>query len=480
MAVRATQQKGLKRLEKEDVNVSNVVIRRACVVSVDSAVGDHARADMLVINGKIAAVGPDLEAPEGAEEVDAEGMILCPGFVDAHRHSWQTTIRNLNSDMFFYEYVTQINPRYGAAHQPEHKYAGVHLAALDALDSGVTTMIEYGIAVESPEDSDAMVLALKDAGVRAKYCHGVASDWQKWWTNSDLRHPMEDASRIKLKHFSSSDQLLTFGVALRGPEFTTPEANRFDFAAARDLGARITLHIKGPGAIAAMRDSLGDDTCYVHCCGSTDHDLELIRDSGGHVNVTPECEMGMHAPPVTHRLFKMGMKPSIGVDGAGTVSADMFTQMRHIYSELRMQILREGIERDGRPPFLCPVNTRDVLEWATIEGARQFGLDRKTGSLTPGKEADFLLISARGLNMTPLNHPVAAIVMNAGVRDIDSVYVAGVAKKRGGKLIGADIVRARELILQARDEVFQRAGPPDFFALSPQSLKQNGGAGHVH
>lgn len=438
------------------------LIKNAFVITMDDALGDLANCDILIEDDRIAEIGHGLAADDLSETVDGTDFIAIPGFVDAHRHSWQSTIRNLNSDMFFYEYVTTINPRYGVVHRPQDKYAGVHLSALEALDAGVTTLVEYGIAVESPEDSDAMVDALVDAGVRGLYCHGVASDWQKWWTDCAIPHPMDDARRLARDRFSSPDSLVGLGIALRGPEFTTPETNRLDFDEARDLGCRITLHIKSAGAISSMKAYLGPDTCYVHCCQSTDDELKMIRDSGGHVNVTPECEMGMHAPPVTHRLFKLGMLPSLGVDGAGTVSADMFVQMRMAYQELRMQILREGIETEGRPPFKCPVTTRDALRWATIEGARQFGLEDRIGSLTPGKQADIALIRTDGMNMTPLNHPVAATVMNASVRDVDTVFVAGKMVKKAGRIVSADVSRAKRLAVEARDHVYLKAGAPEF------------------
>lgn len=445
------------------------LIRNVLAITMDQELGDLHGVDILIEDDRITAIGPQLDVSEVAEIIDGRGFIAIPGFVDAHRHSWQTTIRGLNSDMFFYEYVTTLNPRYGAAHRPQDKYAGVHLGALDALDAGVTTLVEYGIAVESPDDSDAMIDALQDAGVRAMYCHGVASDWHRWWTDSALPHPMDDARRLARDRFSSRGGLIDLGIALRGPEFTTPETNRRDFQEARDLGLRITLHIKSAGAIEAMKSYLGPDTCYVHCCESTDDELKMIRDSGGHVNVTPECEMGMHAPPVTHRLFKLGMVPSLGVDGAGTVSADMFVQMRMAYQELRMQILREGIEREGKPPFKCPVTTRDALRWGTLEGARQFGLDDRIGSLTPGKQADIVLLRTDGMNMTPLNHPVAATVMNASVRDVDTVLVAGKVVKRGGALVSADVERAKRLAVEARDYLYAQVGPPEFLATPSSS-----------
>jgi len=256
-------------------------------------------------------------------------------------------------------------------------------------------------------------------------------------------------------------------MALRGPERVRPEVNRSDFALARELGARITLHVDAPGAIESMRDYLGPDSCYVHCCRSTDLDLALIRDSGGFVNVTPECEIGMHNAPVTHRLLKHGMAPSLGVDGPGTVSADMFVQMRMAYQEVRMRMLEEGYARDGVPPFKCPITTRDALRWATLEGARQFGLDHRIGTLTPGKKADLVMIRADGLHMSPVNHPVAAVVTAAGPRDVDSVMIGGEFRKRDGRLVGVDTNRAKRLIYEARDYIFSKAGVHEFCGLMP-------------
>jgi cytosine/adenosine deaminase-related metal-dependent hydrolase len=215
-----------------------------------------------------------------------------------------------------------------------------------------------------------------------------------------------------------------------------------------------------------MRDYLGPDTSYVHCCRSTDLDLKLIRDSGGGVNVTVECEMGLHNAPVTKRLIELGMKPSLGVDGGGTISGDLFMQMRMTIQELRMRLLEEGW-KGGKPPWEFPVSTRDALEWGTMEGARQFGLADRIGSLTVGKEADIILIRHDGLHMSPMNNPVAAVVQTAGPRDVDTVLIAGKIKKRHGKLVGVDIARARRLIYEARDYVYARAGAPEFVSVIP-------------
>jgi cytosine/adenosine deaminase-related metal-dependent hydrolase len=440
------------------------IVRGACVLTLDKSVGDFRRADVLIEGSRIAAVGPDLDVDD-AEVIDGTNMIAAPGFVDGHRHSWQTTIRNLNSDMTFMEYVTTINPRYGSIHKPQHKYAGVLAGALEALDAGVTTIVEYGISVEGPDDSDAMISALQEAGVRGFYCHGVPSDWERWWVNSDERHPADDARRIRQQYFNGDDGLLRFGMALRGPERTTAAANRDDFELARELNARITLHVDEPGAIESMRDYLGSDTCYVHCCRCTTLDLELIRDSGGHVNVTAECEMGLHNAPVTHDILKLGLRPSLGVDGGGTNSGDMFMAMRLALQEARMRFLQESWAQGG-PLMKFPITSRDALEWGTIEGARQFGLDDRIGTLTPGKEADIILIRHDSIHMSPMNHPVAAVVQSASARDVDTVMIGGEIRKRHGKLVGVDATRIRRLLYEARDYLFEVGGTPEHCRLN--------------
>lgn len=441
-----------------------MLIRGGCVITLDPAVGDFPSGDVLIEDDKIVAVAPRLEVTD-AEVLDATYRLVFPGFVDAHRHTWQTTMRNLNSDMTFFEYFTELLPAIGVIHRPEDMYAGTLLGALEALDAGVTTLVDFGININTPEHSDAIVTALLETGMRGFYGHGLPSDL-KWWRDSDEDHPA-DAKRVREQWFSAEDGLVRFAMALRGPERVTPRANRHDFEFARELGARIILHVDAPGAIESMADYLGPDSVYTHCCRSTDRDFQLIKDSGGYVNVTPECEMGLHNEPITGKALSFGLTPSLGVDGAGTISADMFVQMRMALQQERMRILHESWQAEGKSPYRFPVNTRDALEWATIEGARAMGIDGVTGTLTPGKQADVVLMRADSLQMTPMNHPVAAIVQTASARDVETVLVAGKTLKKDGKLVGVDVDRVRRLVLDTRDHLYATGGVPPASALMP-------------
>lgn len=446
------------------MSISRKLITDACVLSVDPNVGDFARADILIEGEKIVAIGPDIQADD-VERIEARHMIAVPGFVDTHRHSWQSVLRGITSDMTFMGYFLNVLPVHGRLFRPEDKYAGVLASALMSLDAGVTTMVDFGIAVETPEDSDASIQALKESGSRAFYCHGVSADLRKWFHNSDLRHPAAEAHRVRSQHFSANDGLVRFGMALRGPVGTTPAANRADFALARELDAPITVHIDGPGELTSMRDYMGPDTCYVHCCRSTDEELMMVRDSGGHISVSLEGEMAFHNAPVTKRILELGMKPSFSIDGGGSYSTDMFIQMRMGLQELRMRHLEEHWSKTGSPLMSMPYTSRDALAWGTIDGARQFGLEDVVGTLTPGKQADIVLIRYDSLHMSPMNYPHSMVVETASPRDVDTVLVAGEIKKRDGKLVGVDIERVRKMLYESRDYVFQKVGVPECSAL---------------
>ena len=437
---------------------SRLLIRNGCVITLDPQIGDFGWADVLIEGDSIAAVGPSLEVSD-AQVIDATDMIVFPGFVDSHRHTVQTAIRNLNADMTFEEYFGQILGVYSRWHRPQDVYAGTLAGALESLDVGITTIQDWAVEINSPEHADAAVSALQEARIRAIIGHGTPFEpLGPWWQHSELPHP-EDARRVRDTYFSSENQLLTFGMALRGPDFTTPEINEHDFHLARELHARIALHIDAPGAIESMAHLLGPDTVFVHGCRLKDQELKMISESGGFLCVTPECEMGLHNAPVTGRGLAQGLVPCLGVDSSAPISGDMFVQMRMALQQERMRILQAAWQT-GHPPATFSISTRDALQWATIEGARAYGLEHRIGSLTPGKQADIVLLRTNSIHLTPLNDPIAAIVTGAGPRDVDTVLVAGKLMKQNGKLLGVDVERVRSLLLETRDHLYSEGGVP--------------------
>ncbi|QSO49387.1 amidohydrolase family protein [Alicyclobacillus mengziensis] len=446
-----------------------VLIRNGCVLTMDDTLGNYETADILIEDGKIVAVQPNLDVTE-AKVVDATGMIVLPGFVDTHRHVWEAVIRNAGADWSLQTYLGHLYfGGLGGKLRPEDVYIGNLLGALEALDAGITTMLDWSM-VNSPEHGDEMVRALQESGIRGVFAHGTpllgAGDY--WSRDSILTHS-HDAKRMKEKYFSSKDQLLTMGLAIRGPEFSSWEATLHDVNLARELDAICTMHV-GFGSWGFVDHSiekmykaglLGPDMNLVHANSITDEACRMIAETGTSVSVTPEVEMMMgHGYPLTGRLLEQGGRPTIGIDVVTSTGGDMFAQMKFAVQADRQRVNAPVLAR-GEMPLTLNVSAAEVLKFATMDGARALGLEAKVGSLTPGKQADIVMIRATDINLTPMNDPIGAVVLCAHTGNVDTVFVAGRAVKRGGRLLDVDMGRISALAAKTRDYIFSEYGVPE-------------------
>ena len=200
---------------------------------------------------------------------------------------------------------------------------------------------------------------------------------------------------------------------------------------------------------------MGPDTTYIHCTDSTDEELDLIASSGGTASVAPYVEMLMgHGVPPTGRLVARGVRPSLSIDVVSSVPGDMFTQMRTALVQERILAFTDTPDI----AFAPTLTHRDVLEFATIDGARACALDNKIGSLTPGKQADVILIRTDQVNVAPVVDPVATVVIAADTSNVDTVIVAGRIVKHHGRLMRVDLSRLLQRLDAARDHLLSNAG----------------------
>jgi 5-methylthioadenosine/S-adenosylhomocysteine deaminase len=441
------------------------LIRGVTAVTMDPMLGDLRGADILVCDGRIARIGPDLDAPEGVEVLDADGMIAIPGFVDTHRHTWQCLMRNAAADWTLGQYFAGVRGVMGGLFTAEDMYVANLCGALECLDAGITTLYDWSHNNNTPEHADAAIEALRDAGIRAVYGYGNAN--HEWIPVSDLPTDFADLARVRRRWFSGEDGLLTLAFAARGPQYTTEGITAEDFRAARDLDLRVTVHA-GSGLWGFRRPvetlhRLGltlPGTTYVHCCTLSHAELRMIADSGGGTSLAPEVELNMgHGWPAALRSLAAGVRPSLSIDVTTSIGGDMFTAMRVVMAAARAEAHRPALE-ERRILEKMPVSARDVLGFATIDGARTAGLGHRTGTLTPGKDADIVLLSTDSFNMFPVNNAVGAVVEAAHVGNVDTVLVRGRVVKRHGRLLGVDMRGLRRRMEAARDGLFARAGVP--------------------
>jgi 5-methylthioadenosine/S-adenosylhomocysteine deaminase len=421
---------------------SRLLLKGGCVLSLDSRVGNLEKGDVLIQGSRIVEVGPNITA--SATIIDASNTIVMPGFVDTHRHMWQGALRNILPNGLLSDYTRDITGAARAGYRPEDVRIGNLVSALGAINAGVTTLLDWSHIGNSPQHTDAAIEGLRQSGVRAVYGYGGGSG------GPQNRFP-DDIRRLRTQHFSSADQLLTLAMA------TGVSAAQWRLA--REVGASITVHLQGANSLNAVRDSLGPDNTFIHCTNLAESDWQLIKSSGANVSIACpiEMEMGHGIPPIQESLAH-GVLPSLSTDVETEMPGDFFTQMRAVFTLQRMLVIaRQRAGEQNLPPLLT---AREVIEFATIEGAKDNRLDQKVGTLTPGKEADIIMLRMDQINVMPVNNVYGAIVQGMDTSNVDTVLIRGKIMKRQGKLVGVDLNRIRQQVEQSRDYIVEKAGWP--------------------
>jgi 5-methylthioadenosine/S-adenosylhomocysteine deaminase len=470
------------------------IIRGGSVMSLDPKVGDFPKADVLVEGKKILAVGPNLRAG-GADEIDARGRIVMPGFIDTHHHQFETALRSFLADGVLINdgsgspsgsttYFEFILLKFAPAYRPQDVYINELFGGLSQLDDGVTTVHDVSQIHHSPQHSDAAIQALFDTGRRAAFGFFESAGANILGTNPGNKYPT-DAPRIKKQWFSSSDQLVH--MIMGGEVYLGDPTTDLSWTIGRQLDLQIAAHILSPFGIRPIFDKLaagtggngnigiGPDNLFIHMTGMADAAWQRVKDAGAQVSIAFPIEMNMrHGIPPIIKMQQLGIEPSLSVDVECTMTADFFTQMRVCMNMQRMVVNQMILEQgDFYPPNQWPtpaagtpplLTTRDVLRYGTMNGAKHLRLDKKVGSLTPGKEADILILDAEAINVAPLNQVPGAVVSLMDRTNVETVIVAGKVRKWKGKLLDVDLPNLRRQLENSRDYIFAAAGvPQDLF-----------------
>ena len=419
------------------------IIRGATIVSMDAKVGDLF-GDILIEDDRIAAIGAKLEAP-GAVVIDAAGMIAIPGLINAHMHTWQTGLRGVAGNWTVLEYFKNMHAGLATLFTPEDIYIANLVGALNQINCGTTTLADWCHNNPTPAHTDRGIDGIAESGIRATFFHGSPKPDPKpgqkpFW---EVPHPRSEVERLLKTRFAGKDGLMSLGLAILGPHYSTYDVAVDDFKLAREFGLIASMHCAG--AAARVPDGwdrlagdglLGDNNNIVHGNDLTDAQLQFMLDKGVTFSLTPETEMFQgHGFAITGRLRKLGAQPSLGVDLESCVGGDMFTVARMAMASQRAFDNAESKATQNKLPDTSTITAREALAWITIEGAKMLKQESRIGSLTPGKQADVVLIRASDLNMQPMHDPVTAVVTQTSLANIDTVLVAGEVKKSGGKLL---------------------------------------------
>jgi cytosine/adenosine deaminase-related metal-dependent hydrolase len=430
-------------------------------VTLDDQLGDLGCGDLLIDDDRIVAVGQTIDAPR-AQRIDASDMIAMPGLVNAHMHTWQTALRGIAGDWTLGEYFRAMHAGLATRFHPEDIQIATLVGALNQINCGTTTLLDWCHNNPTPDHTDAAVDALCEAGIRAVFAHGSPKPDPKAGGQhfSQIPHPRGEIERLRRGRLAGDGALVTAAMAILGPHFSTWAVTEHDVRLGREHGLVISMH-SGPAPLVpdgferlAAAGLLGRDINIVHGNTLTDDQIRLAVDHGVSFSLTPEIELQMgHGEPLTGRLRRCGGEPSLGVDLESILGGDMFSIMRATLTHQRGAEHQAARAATGKPLDRIPITARDALRWATIEGARALRMDDRIGTLTPGKQADLLLIRKTDLNLLPVTDPVATIVLQVTPANVDSVFVAGKPLKRHGRMIYPQLAQRAAALAASRDRL---------------------------
>ena len=443
------------------------LIRGGTVVSMDPKVGDLRTGDVLVEGETIRAIAPRIDAP-GAQVVDAAGCIVIPGLVNAHQHTWQTSLRGVAGNWTILEYFRHVHAGLATKFRPDDIRISNLCGALNQINCGTTTLVDWCHNNPTPAHSDAGIDGLAESGIRAAFFHGSPKPdpkpgQQPFW---EVPHPRTEVERLRKGAFSSDAGKLSLGLAILGPHYSTYEVARQDFRLAREFGLIASMHCAGAEARTpdgwdrlAAEGLLGDNNNIVHGQTLSDAQLAFMLERGVTFSLTPETEMTQgHGFAITGRLRKLGAAPSLGVDLESGISGDMLAVARMALASQRALDNDASRRESGKLPDTSTITAREALAWITVEGAKMLQQFHRIGSLAPGKQADLVLVRADTLNMWPVHDPATSVVMQASLANIESVMIAGQWHKRDGKLLYARVPQRMDELRASGERILGEMG----------------------
>jgi 5-methylthioadenosine/S-adenosylhomocysteine deaminase len=431
---------------------SKILLSGGCVLTLGPKTPNFTRADVLIDDGLVAEVGPGIRARD-AEWVDATETIVMPGFVDTHRHAWTSLFRNLGE--------RASNGRASGAaslgdhYQPDDIYAATLIGLLGAAEAGVTTVVDWSQIAADGSLADSALRAHADSGLRTVFVDAAGHGTQGHAASGSTR---ERIARL----ISAAGPHTSIAVGSVVPESTDLGRLADEWSLARDLGVRIHAHVdpgsSGRGVISEMgtQGLLGADVTLVHCSALDDADIDAVAASGASISLAPSSEMtgGAGSPPI-QQFVDRDIRPGLGVDDERMTPGDMFAQMRATISVQHAVVFDLKLAGKAGVPRL--MSTRDVIRYATVDGARVAGVSHVTGSLEPGMQADVIVLRTDRPNIFPINDPIGAVVWGMDTSNLDWVLVGGGVLMRNG-VLEADVPRARSLATTARQRVADASG----------------------
>lgn len=418
--------------------MKRTLVRCGWLISMDDRVGDLRNVDLVIADDRIEAIGPNLAVPVD-EVIDGSGMIVLPGLINMHLHTFQAGFRGVGSEWQSADYFRIFYGDIATRFEPEDNYLGTLFGALNQLDSGVTSLLDYSHNLRTLEQAERSVDALTESGIRAVFVHGdgLREPARPGALPSRRLHPADRVKALQASRFAHDGRVkLALGIA--GPHWADWEASLHNVRLARELGLLASSHVTKSSANAVVPDGyerllsmglLGPDHNLVHCNHLSAQEIGRLLDAGCSITCTNMNELHDY-PNMTAmtRVMDHGALPSIGVDVEAMIAGNLWREMQSALLFVRNSQIQKGMGAQLS-------RSREALRWAITAGAKALMMERDIGALKPGMKADLIMLKADDLNLFPIHDPVFSVVEQAHPGNVDTVIVDGIVRKRGGRLL---------------------------------------------
>ncbi|WP_327116249.1 amidohydrolase family protein [Nocardia sp. NBC_01730] len=437
--------------------MSRVVVKGGTVVTMEPGQSPQ-RADVLIEDDKIVAIEPSITAD--AALIDATNCVVAPGLVDTHRHVWQAGLRGVTADMVLKDYFRSVRFQASPVYRPEDIEVGNLAGMLEAIDAGVTSVLDFSHSISSPDHAEAAIDGTIGSGGRSQFALGFNDVVGQHKSLDTAQGRLQLAESLRKGRLAADDALVTLGIALSDLPEVGLERIRAELEGARRLGLRSTTNalailFNDPVDDIEVLDGaglLGPDIVWVHLNYASAEQFRRVVETGGSVSTCPEAEMAMGiGRPATERVLAAGGRCTLGCDVTTSVSGSLLQQAR---TAMQVGRLLDADERmaTGKAPLSVPPSCETMLKAATIWGAEALGQSHRIGSLRPGKQADLIVVRTDAVNTAPMIDPYATLITQAQPSNIDTVVIAGEVRKSGGRL-RADWSAVQKRLEQSKEHV---------------------------
>lgn len=433
------------------------------VVTMDPGLGELPSGDILIEDGRIVQIAPTIDVSD-AEVIDAAGHLVMPGLIDTHRHTWQSLVRGICADWTLGDYYFGIRLGVSPALTPDDLRLGQVVGGADALNSGVTTILDFSHTNNTPAHSDAAVQGIIESGVRAVHCHGFFESSPLSPTFGSHADRLRDYQRLVETYFSDPDALVTRGVSLSEPLGLPWKDTLAEIGVAREHGALMVNHtgcVWGSPLTFGIPELdalglLGPDIVHVHCNSLTEDEWGILARTGGKVSIAVETELNMGmGRPVFDACRRHGIAPTLSADVISLNSGDLWHEVRFGLGFDRWDATHQ-LNLSGAMPETVVSTAEEALSWVTTNAAEALGMSDRIGSLSVGKRADVILVGGQSMEQHPRIDSYGTLVFQTTTHDVRTVLVDGEVVKRDGVLVAHDLADLGRRVDTAAGQILDR------------------------